>query len=301
MSKEITYSEPLNLAWRDYLEMTKPKVVALMLLTVVVGMCLSSEGMLPIQPLVFGIAGIALMSGSAAAFNHVIDRKTDAIMGRTSNRPLPNHRVSARKATLFAFTIGILGFVILFQWVNSLTAWLTFFSLIGYAVVYTMYLKRATSQNIVIGGLAGAMPPLLGWTAITNHLDNNAFLLVMIIFLWTPPHFWALSIAKRSEYAKADIPVLPVTHGNEFTKTYILLYTVLLGLACLLPVAVGMSGDIYLIGASILSGLFFYQAWLLKYSPTEARAMKVFTFSIYHLMLLFVLLLVDHYLGGKIF
>ncbi|MBM7070444.1 protoheme IX farnesyltransferase [Shewanella sp. 202IG2-18] len=296
MSKEITLTPPVSFAWRDYLEMTKPKVVALMLLTVVVGMCLSVEGALPVQALVLGLTGIALMSASAATFNHVIDRKTDAVMGRTRGRPLPNHRISAVKATIFAFAIGILGFVILFEWVNTLTAWLTFFSLIGYAVIYTMYLKRATSQNIVIGGLAGAMPPLLGWTAVTNHLDNNAFLLVMIIFLWTPPHFWALSIAKKEEYAKADIPVLPVTHGDAFTKTYILLYTVLLGLACLMPVAVGMSGDIYLIGASILSALFFYQAWLLKYSPTKERAMKVFTFSIYHLMLLFVLLLVDHYI-----
>ncbi|RYV00602.1 protoheme IX farnesyltransferase [Shewanella sp. OPT22] len=296
MSKEITLTEPVTFVWRDYLEMTKPKVVALMLLTVVVGMCLSVEGALPVQALLLGLIGIALMSASAAAFNHVIDRKTDAIMGRTSGRPLPNHRISATKATTFAFAIGILGFVILFEWVNSLTAWLTFFSLIGYAVVYTMYLKRATSQNIVIGGLAGAMPPLLGWTAITGHLDNNAFLLVIIIFLWTPPHFWALSIAKKSEYAKADIPVLPVTHGEAFTKTYILLYTVLLGLACLMPVAVGMSGDIYLVGVSVLSALFFYQAWLLKYAETEGRAMKVFTFSIYHLMLLFVLLLVDHYI-----
>ena len=295
MRKEITLTEPVAFAWRDYLEMTKPKVVALMLLTVVVGMCLSVEGALPTRSFVFGLIGIALMSASAAAFNHVIDRKTDAIMGRTRGRPLPNHRISVKKATGFAFAIGILGFIILLEWVNALTAWLTLFSLIGYAVIYTMYLKRATSQNIVIGGLAGAMPPLLGWTAVTNHLDNNAFLLVMIIFLWTPPHFWALSIAKKSEYAKADIPVLPVTHGEAFTKTYILLYTVLLGLACLMPVAVGMSGAIYLVGAVILSGLFFYQAWLLKYSPTKDRAMKVFTFSIYHLMLLFVLLLVDHY------
>ena len=295
MSKVSSLPAPSHLVWRDYLEMTKPKVVALMVLTVVVGMCLSTTGALPVQPLICGLIGIALMSGSAAAFNHIIDRKTDAIMGRTCHRPLPNHRVSMQKAMIFASSLGVVGFVLLYHWVNSLTAWLTFFSLVGYAVIYTMYLKRATSQNIVIGGLAGAMPPLLGWTAITNHLDNNAFLLVIIIFLWTPPHFWALSIAKKAEYAKADIPVLPVTHGEEFTKTYILLYTLLLGLACLLPVAVGLAGDIYLVGAIILSGLFFYQAWLLKFVPTPARAMKVFSFSIYHLMLLFILLLVDHY------
>ncbi len=295
MSKVSSLPAPSNLMWRDYLEMTKPKVVALMVLTVVVGMCLSTAGTLPPERLICGLAGIALMSGSAAAFNHIIDRKTDAIMSRTCQRPLPNHRLSIQRAVIFAVTIGIAGFVILYLWVNALTAWLTFLSLIGYAVIYTMYLKRATSQNIVIGGLAGAMPPLLGWTAITGHLDSNAFLLVIIIFLWTPPHFWALSIAKKSEYAKADIPVLPVTHGEEFTKTYILLYTLLLGLACLLPVAVGLAGDIYLVGVSILSGLFFYQAWLLKFAPTPARAMKVFTFSIYHLMILFILLLVDHY------
>lgn len=295
MNKVSALTASSSVIWRDYLAMTKPKVVTLMLLTVVVGMCLSVDDVLPVQPLILGLVGIGLMSGSAAAFNHIIDRKADAIMNRTRHRPLPNHRISIQKATFFAFMIGIAGFVVLYLWVNPLTAWLTFFSLIGYAVIYTMYLKRVTSQNIVIGGLAGAMPPLLGWTAVTNHLDNHAFLLVMIIFLWTPPHFWALSIAKKSEYVKANIPVLPVTHGVKLTKTFILLYTILLGLACLLPVAVGLSGRIYLLGAIILSGLFFYQAWLLKFSPTQERAMKVFNFSIYHLMSLFVLLLVDHY------
>ncbi|MBB1268498.1 heme o synthase [Shewanella sp. SR44-3] len=289
-------SMSFSLSWRDYFEMTKPKVVALMLLTVLVGMCLALPGAVPLQPLVFGMLGIAMMAGSAAAFNHLIDRRIDGLMARTYNRPLPKGKLSVNKAFSFAFSLGGLGFVLLYWWVNPLTAWLTFASLIGYAVVYTAYLKRATPQNIVIGGLAGAMPPLLGWTAVTNELHGNALLLVIIIFTWTPPHFWALAIHRKAEYAKVDIPMLPVTHGVEFTKTCILLYTFLLALACLLPVLVGMSGPVYLVGSSILSCGFIYKAWQLKYHDEPGLAMRVFTFSIYHLMLLFVVLLVDHYL-----
>ncbi len=298
MNKPITMSSPvrLNLHWRDYLEMTKPKVVALMLLTVLVGMCLALPGAIPLQPMIFGMAGVGLMAGSAAAMNHLIDRRIDGIMARTYNRPLPKGRISVTKALTFALTIGALGFVVLYFLVNPLTAWLTFASLLGYAVVYTAYLKRATSQNIVIGGLAGAMPPLLGWTAITNEFHGNALLLVIIIFTWTPPHFWALAIHREKEYAKVDIPMLPVTHGIEFTKTCILLYTLLLGLACLLPVIVGMSGPVYLIGSTVLSCMFLYKAWELKYADKPGLAMQVFKFSIYHLMALFLVLLVDHYL-----
>ena len=298
MTKPLTLSQPqqkLTISWRAYFEITKPKVVALMLLTVLVGMCLAVPGVVPLQPLVAGMAGIAMMAGAAAAFNHLIDRKIDGLMARTYNRPLPKGKISTTKAAVFAISLGVIGFVVLYTLVNPLTAWLTFASLIGYALVYTAYLKRATSQNIVIGGLAGAMPPLLGWTAVTNELHGYALLLVIIIFTWTPPHFWALAIHRRKEYAKVDIPMLPVTHGVEFTKTCILLYTILLAIACLLPVLVGMCGPVYLVGSTILSCGFIYKAWQLKYYDYPGLAMKVFTFSIYHLMVLFIVLLVDHY------
>ena len=298
MAKPLSISShpSVNVAWRAYFEMTKPKVVALMLLTVLVGMCLAMPTILPVKPLVAGLLGIAMMAGSAAALNHLIDRRIDGMMARTYNRPLPKGRVSAARALLFAALLGSLGFVILYVFTNPLTAWLTFASLIGYALIYTAYLKRATPQNIVIGGLAGAMPPLLGWTAVTNQFHGHALLLVIIIFLWTPPHFWALAIHRRAEYAKVDIPMLPVTHGVEFTKTCILLYTILLAIACLLPVLVGMSGPLYFVCSSLLSTGFIYKAWQLKYQDCEGLAMQVFRFSIYHLMLLFMALLLDHYL-----
>ncbi|UCX06302.1 heme o synthase [Shewanella glacialimarina] len=299
MTKPIILNAPsaaLTFQWRAYFEMTKPKVVALMLLTVLVGMCLALPGAVPLQPLIVGMVGIGLMAGAAAAFNHLIDRKIDGLMARTYNRPLPKGKISGVKAAVFAVSIGVLGFVMLYAWVNPLTAWLTFASLIGYALVYTTYLKRATSQNIVIGGLAGAMPPLLGWTAVTNEMHGHALLLVIIIFTWTPPHFWALAIHRRKEYAKVNIPMLPVTHGVEFTKTCILLYTILLAIACLLPVLVGMSGPVYLVGSTLLSCGFIYKAWQLKYHDYSGLAMNVFKFSIYHLMVLFIILLVDHYL-----
>lgn len=282
--------------WRSYYQLTKPKVVYLMLLTTVVGMCLAMPGALPWDNVVFGLVGIGLMAGSAAAFNHLIDRRIDAIMARTHNRPLPAGQLSVARVFIFAFTIGGVGFAVLSIQVNMLTAWLTFISLLGYAVVYTLYLKRATPQNIVIAGLAGAMPPLLGWVAVTGELHANAWLLVMIIFIWTPPHFWALAIHRRDDYAKADVPMLPVTHGIEYTKTCVLLYTILLAIVCLLPVLVGMSGLLYLAGSTLLSVGFIYQAWKLKYAANEKTAMKTFVFSIYHLMLLFILLLVDHYI-----
>ncbi|MCG9720470.1 heme o synthase [Shewanella sp. Isolate7] len=292
----ITKHAVTPLPWRAYLEMTKPRVVALMLLTVLVGMCLAVPGAVPVQPLIAGLIGIGMMAGAAAAYNHLIDRRIDGLMARTYNRPLPKGRVSITKALTFATGMAILGFMLLYWAVNPLTAWLTFASLIGYAVIYTAYLKRATPQNIVVGGLAGAMPPLLGWTAITGEFHGHALLLVIIIFAWTPPHFWALAIHRRAEYAKVDVPMLPVTHGVEFTKTCILLYTVLLALACLYPVLVGMCGPLYLVGSTLLSCGFIYKAWQLKYRDQLGLAMQVFRFSIYHLMLLFLLLLVDHYL-----
>lgn len=285
-----------NTTWRDYYEMTKPNVVLLLLLTALVGMCLSVEGGLDIQLLVFGMLGIGMLSSSAAVINHVVDRKIDSKMARTFNRPLPKGKVTARKALWFAFSLCLVGYVILDVFVNRLTAVLTLASLVGYAFIYTMYLKRATPQNIVIGGLAGAAPPLLGWTAMTGEVHPNALLLVLIIFTWTPPHFWALAIHRAKDYAKADIPMLPVTHGIEFTKTSILLYTILLGVICIMPYLVGMTGVIYLVGVTVLNALFLYYAWKLKYAADDKTAMATFKFSILHLMLLFVLLLIDHYI-----
>jgi protoheme IX farnesyltransferase len=267
-----------------------------MLLTALVGMCLAVPNGLPFQQAVVGMFGIGLMAGSAAAFNHLIDRRIDGQMSRTSRRPLPSGDLSSARVFIFAATIGVIGFIALVVWVNALTAWLTFASLLGYAVVYTMYLKRATPQNIVIAGIAGAMPPLLGWTAVTNELHSHAWLLVMIIFIWTPPHFWALAIHRRDEYAKVNIPMLPVTHGIEYTKTSILLYTLLLSVVCILPVLVGMSSWIYLSASLVLNGGFVYHAWVLKYRSNAASAMQTFKFSIYHLMVLFAALLLDHYL-----
>lgn len=282
--------------WHIYLTLTKPKVVALMLLTALVGMCLAQPGLMPFKAAVLGLSGIGLMAGAAAALNHLIDRRIDAMMARTYKRPLPSGEIQASRVMLFAFVLGIVGFAILYWGVNGLTAWLTFASLLGYAVVYTLYLKRATPQNIVIAGLAGAMPPLLGWTSVTGELHANAWLLVMIIFIWTPPHFWALAIHRKDDYAKADIPMLPVTHGVEYTKTSILLYTFLLALVCVLPVLVGMSGVIYFAASSVLSLGFIYSAWALKYDPENSSAINTFKYSIYHLMMLFIALLLDHYL-----
>ncbi|KHA59510.1 protoheme IX farnesyltransferase [Vibrio variabilis] len=297
MSKTIHYTRASSRAnWHVYLTLTKPKVVALMLLTALVGMCLAVPDALPLQQASFGLIGIAMMAGSAAAYNHLIDRRIDSIMARTYKRPLPSGDIKASHVMMFATSIGLIGFVILYALVNPLTAWLTFASLVGYAVIYTMYLKRATPQNIVIAGIAGAMPPLLGWTAVTGELHAHAWLLVMIIFIWTPPHFWALAVHRKEDYAKADIPMLPVTHGVEYTKTSILLYTILLALVCLMPALVGMSGTIYWIGSVFLSLGFIGYAWKLKFNPNESSAIETFKFSIYHLMALFVLLLFDHYL-----
>jgi protoheme IX farnesyltransferase len=281
--------------WRAYYDITKPKVVALLVLTALVGMSLSVPGGLPWQLLIPAMLGIALLSSSAAAINHIVDEKIDAVMGRTHNRPLPEGKISVNNAIIFAASIAVLGFVILFSLVNPLTAFLTLAGLVGYSFVYTLYLKRATPQNITIGGLAGAIPPLLGWTAMTNEIAPNALLLVLIIFTWTPPHFWALAIHRKNDYAKVNIPMLPVTHGVSFTKTQILLYTVLLFVVCLLPYLVGMSNWLYLVGACMLNLVFFGYAWQLKFHAKENTAMATFKFSIIHLMVLFILLLVDHY------
>lgn len=295
-SEALAQTYKKHASWRDYLTLTKPNVVLLLLVTALVGMCLASPTWVAWQIMVPALVGIGLMSGSAAAINHLVDRHIDARMARTLRRPLPSGALSPKRVLTFAATIGAIGFAVLAIWVNMLTAWLTFASLIGYAMVYTMYLKRATPQNIVIGGLAGAAPPLLGWTAVTNDIHPFAILLVMIVFTWTPPHFWALAVHRAKDYAKAEIPMLPVTHGIEFTKTCIFLYTILLGVICLLPYIVGMSGVVYLVGSSILSVWFLIYAWKLKFAPTKHTAFNMFKFSIWQLFALFILLLVDHYL-----
>lgn len=296
MMSEIKVTPVIMPKWRAYYDLTKPRVVALLVLTAVVGMSLSVPGGLPWQLFIPAMLGIGLLSSAAAAINHIVDEKIDAIMGRTHNRPLPEGRVTTNNAIVFACSLALLGFVLLMVFVNPLTAYLTLAGLVGYSFVYTLYLKRATPQNITIGGLAGAIPPLLGWTAMTNQIDPNALLLVLLIFTWTPPHFWALAIHRKNEYAKVNIPMLPVTHGVSFTKTQILLYTVLLFVVGLLPYLVGMSNWLYLIGAVTLNLMFFAYAWKLKFHADENTAMDTFKFSIIHLMLLFVILLLDHYL-----
>ena len=283
-------------SWRDYLELCKPKVVLLMILTAVVGMFLATPGLVPWDVLLFGNLGIALCAGSAAAINHVVDQRIDAVMARTRNRPIAQGRVGTGQAVVFAAVIGLLGMVILILLVNALTAWLTFASLIGYAFIYTYFLKRATPQNIVIGGLAGAAPPLLGWTAVTNDIHGYGLLLVLIIFAWTPPHFWALAIHRREEYAKVDIPMLPVTHGNEYTALHILLYTLLMFASTILPFATGMSGPLYLLGALVLGAGFIYWAILLMIGKDRRAPMETFRYSIVYLMALFVIMLVDHWI-----
>lgn len=282
--------------WRDYLELCKPRVVLLMLLTVVVGMYLAAPGWIDLSLVAATLVGVGLCASSAAAINHLVDRRIDSIMARTKKRPVARGRVSVPQALCFALSIGSIGLILLFFYVNPLTAVLTFITLIGYAGIYTGYLKRATSQNIVIGGLAGAAPPLLGWTAVTSVLAPQALLLVLIIFTWTPPHFWALAIYRFEEYQHAQIPMLPVTHGIQYTKLSIYLYTILLLVVSTLPFVIGMSGAVYLIGALLLGGRFLFWAHKLFRSERAVVAMQTFKFSIVYLMLLFVFLLVDHYL-----
>lgn len=288
-------NKPSALSWKNYLELCKPKVVVLLVFTAIVGMLLAVPGMPPLDLLIYGILGIGLASSSAAAINHFIDQKADAKMARTHNRPLPTGDLNSKNVLVFAATIGVVAMLILVFFVNFLTAILTFLSLIGYAVVYTMYLKHMTPQNIVIGGAAGAAPPVLGWCAITGEVHPHALLLFLIIFIWTPPHFWALAVAKRKEYANAGIPMLPVTHGAKFTRLQILLYTVLLFIITLLPYLTGMSGLIYLATAVVLGFGFIYYAIKMMLNTDNETAMKTFFYSINYLMLLFAALLIDHY------
>ncbi len=299
MSNSKLFSLPLlagiTQVFADLYEITKPKVVALLVITAIVGMVLSQPNLPSLGLIFIASLGIGLLSAAAAALNHIVDQNIDAKMARTYNRPLAKGRINNRQAIAFSLFLASTGFVLLYFEVNPLTAWLTLGSLFGYAVVYTLVLKRLTPQNIVIGGLAGAMPPLLGWTSITGDLHPHAYFLVMIIFTWTPPHFWALAIHRKEDYARVNIPMLPVTHGATFTKTTIVLYTVLLLLVCLLPYLVGMTGLIYLVSSLVLNLMFLRYAWLLKTKDDKGLAMKTFKFSIWHLLWLFVALLVDHF------
>ena len=282
--------------WRDYYELTKPRVVMLIVFTAIVGMFLSVPGWPSMTALLFGTLGIGLAASSAAVFNHVLDARTDILMMRTRGRPLPQGKLTEKAALSFASVLCVISMIILWFLVNSLTAVLTFTSLIGYAVVYTVFLKRATPQNIVIGGAAGAAPPVLGWTAVTGEVNSSALLLFLIIFIWTPPHFWALAIARKEEYEKVGIPMLPVTHGDTYTRLNILLYTILLVLITIIPYLTGMSGIIYLTTAVMLDARFLWYAVQMRRTPGDLELpMRMFKFSITYLGILFAALLVDHY------
>ncbi|MEO6138504.1 MAG: heme o synthase [Luteimonas sp.] len=280
----------------QYWSLTKPRVVALIVFTAVIGMFLAVPGLPPWRASLLGTLGIWLAASSAAAINQILDSRIDAQMARTSWRPLVSGTLTPRQALVFALVLGALSMAVLALWVNPLTAFLTFASLIGYAVIYTVYLKRATPQNIVIGGIAGAAPPALGWAAVTGQLHPHALLLVLIIFVWTPPHFWALAIFRRDDYARAMVPMLPVTHGVQYTRWQILFYTVLLLAVTVLPWATGMSGLFYLGGALVLGAVFVWYAWRLMDPPDEFFPMRVFNYSIVYLMALFAFLLIDHWL-----
>ena len=293
---EIVLNKAARIPWREYFALCKPKVVSLIVFTALVGMLLASPGMVPLDTLFFGILGIALGASSGAAVNHWVDQRIDAVMERTQNRPLPQGQLSPRAAITFAITLGVLSMVILVTFVNTLTAVLKLISLVGYAVVYTMFLKRSTPHNIVLGGAAGAAPPVLGWTAVTGEINTQALLLFLVIFIWTPPHFWALAIRRRREYAKAGIPMLPVTHGVEFTKLNILLYTLMLFAVTLMPFVIEMSGLIYISGAIALGIGFVYHAVRLYLSEDDRYTMETFGYSIFYLTALFAFLLADHYL-----
>ncbi len=292
-------SESILARWPDFLELTKPRVVALMLITAVIGMCMAVPGFVPWRPLVLGNIGIAFCAGAAAAINHVVDERIDQKMSRTTNRPVAQGRVSQSEAIVFAALLAILGTALLAVTVNVLTAVLTVASLVGYAFIYTMFLKRATPQNIVIGGLAGAAPPLLGWTAVTGEIHAHGLLLALIIFAWTPPHFWALAIHRKEEYAAVGIPMLPVTHGSRFTALHILLYTVLMFLITLLPYITLLSGWIYAVAAALLGLRFLYWSIEILREKNPDAPMATFKFSITYLTVLFIAMLGDHWVLGS--
>jgi len=296
---ETALLSPSHLAAR-YFDLCKPKVVALIVFTAVVGMFLAVPGLPPVSALVWGTIGIGLAASSAAAINHLLDRQIDAVMARTRDRPLPTGDLEGPQVLIFALSLAAASMAVLILWVNVLTAVLTFASLIAYAVIYTVWLKRATPQNIVIGGAAGAAPPVLGWTSVTGVVDPHALLLFLIVFVWTPPHFWALAIHRRDDYAAVDIPMLPVTHGLKFTRWHILFYTILLVIVTTLPFLTRMSGLPYLAGVSVLNAGFLWHAWQLLRSGDDAQPMRTFSYSVVYLMLLFAFLLGDHYLVNLI-
>ena len=293
MSESIVLSRP---TWRDYLELCKPNVVALMLVTSLIGMFLSVPGWVPIEILVFGNLGIALCAGGAAVVNHLVDRRLDTKMARTHQRPVAQGRISPTSAATFSTLLTSVGFFLLFAFVNPLTAWLTLLASVGYAFIYTLYLKRATPQNIVIGGIAGAAPPLLGWTAVTGEVHGHALLLVLIIFAWTPPHFWALAIHRQKEYANAEVPMLPVTHGEGYAKLHTLLYTIILVIVSIFPYVTKMLGWLYLTGALTLGVGYLYYVLALLFAKKSDKGMEAFWYSIVYLIALFAIMLADHYL-----
>ena len=288
--------QPFAARLSQFYQLTKPRVVSLIVFTAVIGMFLATPGMVPLQVLVAGTIRIALTAGAAAAVNCLVEQKIDALMARTRHRPLPRGQITPLQTLVFAGAVGGLGLFILHQWVNDLTMWLTLATFVGYAIVYTVILKPMTPQNIVIGGAAGAMPPLLGWTAVTGGIAPEALLLFLIIFAWTPPHFWALALYRKHEYAKAGVPMLPVTHGDRFTRLHVLLYTVILTLVTLLPFVTRMSGAIYLVAAAALDAVFLWYAVRIYIAYSDRLAQRAFRYSIVYLAALFAALLVDHYL-----
>ena len=295
MATSIVWHETASRIQQFY-RLTKPRVVSLIVFTAVIGMFLSVPGAVPLDALIFGTVGIALVAGAAAALNCLVEQKMDAVMARTKGRPLPQGKVSVPETLFFLSIVGGFGLFMLYEWVNPLTMWLTLGTFVGYAIIYTIILKPLTPQNIVIGGASGAMPPVLGWTAVTGEITADALLLFLIIFAWTPPHFWALALYRKNEYASIGMPILPVTHGDQFTKLHVLLYTVILCIITVLPYLTQMSGLIYLAGAGILNAIFLYYAIEIYRNYSDQLARKAFRYSILYLALLFVALLVDHYL-----
>ena len=287
--------QPLASRFSQFYQLTKPRVVSLIVFTAVIGMFLAVPGMVPLQALIAGTLGIALTAGAAAAVNCLVEQKIDAVMTRTARRPLPRGQVTSLQTLAFAFVVGGAGLFILHQWVNDLTMWLTLATFVGYAVVYTVVLKPMTPQNIVIGGASGAMPPVLGWAAVTGEIAPDALILFLIIFAWTPPHFWALALYRKNEYAKAGVPMLPVTHGDKFTRLHVLLYTVILTAVTLMPFATRMSGAIYLAAALVLDAVFLWYAVRIYVAYSDRLAQRAFRYSIFYLTLLFAALLLDHY------
>ena len=294
MTTSITWQNTASRMHQFY-RLTKPRVVSLIVFTAVIGMFLAAPGAVPLNALIFGTIGIALVAGAAAAVNCLVEQKIDSVMARTRGRPLPRGEVSSPETLFFLALIGGGGLFMLHQWVNPLTMWLTLITFVGYAIIYTVILKPLTPQNIVIGGASGAMPPVLGWTAVTGEISADALLLFLIIFAWTPPHFWALALYRKLEYAKVGMPMLPVTHGDKFTRLHVLLYTFILCAVTLMPYATQMGGLIYLISAVILDAVFLYYAVKIYLDYSDQLARRTFRYSIFYLTALFTALLVDHY------